>query len=89
MSDAEMQMVHDGLKRHFRAMDLLDIGRVTKHHLCTHMIHNIPLHGNPRTHSLFLDEAFNGELKKIASQRHRTVSYKHLLAEFRIAHGPQ
>ena len=25
MSNAEMQMVHDGSKRHFRAMELLDI----------------------------------------------------------------
>ena len=64
MSNAEMQMVHDGLKRHFRAMDLLDIGRVLKHHLCTHLIHNIPLHGNPRTYALFFDEAFNGKAEE-------------------------
>ena len=88
-SNAEMQMVHDGLKRHFRAMDLLDISRVPKHHLCTDLIHNIPLHGNPRTYALFLDEAFNGKLKKIAAACHRAVFYKRLLAEFRIAHGPE
>ena len=40
MSNAEMQMVHDGLKRHFHAMDLLDISRVPKHLLCHHLIHN-------------------------------------------------
>ena len=89
MSNAEMQMVHDGLKRHFRAMDLLDIGRVPKHHLCTHLIHIIPLHGNPRTYALFVDEASNGKLKKIAAACHRTVFYKRVLADFRIAHGPE
>ena len=55
MSNAAMQMVHDGLKRHCRAMDLLDIGRVPKHHLCIHLIHNVPLHRNPRTYALFVD----------------------------------
>ena len=72
MSNAEMQMVHDGLKRHFRAMDLLDIGQVAKH-LCTRLIHNIPSHGNSRTYALFFDEAFNGKQKKIAAACHRTV----------------
>ena len=84
--NAEMQMVHD-LKRHFRAMDLLDISRVPKHHLCTHWIHNIPLHGNPQTYVLFLDEAFNGKLKKIAAACHRTVFHKRVLAEFCILEG--
>ena len=60
MSNAEVQMVHDVLQRHFRAMDLLDIGRVLQHHLCAN-----PLHGNPRTYVLILDEAINGKLKKI------------------------
>ena len=88
-SNAEMQMVHDGLKRHFRAMVSLDISRVPKHHLCTHLIHNIPLHGNPRTYALFLDEAPGGKLKKIAAACHRTVFCKRVVAEFRIAHGPE
>ena len=73
MSTAEVQMVHDGLKRHFRAMDLLGIGRVPKHYLCTHLAHNIPLHWNPRTYPLFLDEAVNGRLWKIAAVCHRAL----------------
>ena len=90
MSNAEMQMVHDGLKRHFRAVDLLDISRVPQHHLCTHLIYNIALHGiHGPTYALFLDEAFNGMLKKIAAACHRTVFYKRVLPEFRIVHGPE
>ena len=73
MSNAEVQMVHGGSTRHFRAMDLLDTGRVPKHH------------SHSRTYALFLDEAING---KIVAACHHTVFYKRLLAEFRIAHGP-
>ena len=32
MSNAEMQMVHNGLKRRVRAMGLLDTGQVPNHH---------------------------------------------------------
>ena len=41
------------------------------------------------TYALFLDEAINGKLKKIAAACHSAVFHKRLLAEFRIAHGPE
>ena len=56
---------------------------IPKFHLMLHLVANARFSGNPNYHNTFVDEHWNGELKKLAACCYRRTWYFRVLTEFR------
>ena len=88
MRPHELGELCNHLKRHYRAMRILNISFVPKHHLTAHIPEFAALHGNPRASQLFLHEHYNGLMARIGKCCHRRSFYWRLITEFYLAYGP-
>ena len=89
MAVAEIQSFVDAATVAFELRQTAGIPWTPKWHLMLHIAARVKVAGNPRFYATFLDEDYNGRLKKMAAGLNRHTWHVSLLAHFRLVFGQQ